>query len=172
MQLAQSKRVRLRRLDPKDITEFTAYRGDPAVARFQGWDRMDTNEAMGFLAHMSQVTLLEPGQWTQLGLARRESDLLIGDIGVHMSEDIEDAELGITLASGVQGKGLGFEAVELVCDWLFAQSRISRIVAITHVENERALALLSRTAFVHTHDTREKIEGVAVPERWFERRRS
>ena len=172
MSLASSDRLVLRRLSQGDISPFRAYRGDPEVARFQGWDAMSEAEALGFLGYMELVDLLKPSEWTQLGLALRDSNLLIGDIGVHITEDESQAELGITLALDLQGKGLGFEAVEMVCAWLFEQTKISRIVAITHAQNARALALLARSPFQHTHDTNDVIEGIATPERWFERRRS
>jgi ribosomal-protein-alanine N-acetyltransferase len=167
----QNDRVVLRRLGPEDAAAFTAYRGDPEVARFQGWDAMDAEEAKGFLAHLSEVPVLQAGKWSQLGLALPATNRLIGDIGVHMSEDRRDAELGITLAAGAQGKSLGLAAVTLVCDWLFDQVPIERIAAITHAENVWALALLARTPFVHTHDTNDVMDGVPVPERWFELRR-
>ncbi len=172
MSLALSEMINLRRLSKSDAREFLGYHSDPEVAKFQGWKAMDSAAADGFLGAMETVPLLKAGEWTQLGLALRVGDRLIGDIGVHIAEDQREAELGITLASGAQGRGLGFEAVELVCGWLFEQTQIERIVAITHAQNTRALALLSRTPFQHTHDTNEVIDGVETPERWFERRRS
>lgn len=172
MMLAQSDRLTLRRLSKQDVASFRAYRGDPEVAKFQGWDAMDEAEALAFLVHMQSVPLLSAGKWTQLGIALREEDTLVGDIGVHIAEDESEAELGITLARDVQRQSIGFEAVEMVCAWLFTQTKIARIVAITHADNKRALSLVARTPFQHTHDTHDVIDGVATPERWFERRRS
>lgn len=172
MTLAQTDRLTLRRLAQSDVAAFRAYRGDPDVAKFQGWDAMDKAGALKFLGHMSEVELLNQGKWTQLGIATRSDDTLIGDIGVHIAKDESEAELGITLATDAQGHGLGFEAVEMICEWLFAQTPITRIVAITHARNERALALLARSPFHHTHDTNDVIDGIPTPERWFERRRT
>ena len=170
--LAQSDRVTLRRLSLRDLEPFVAYRSDPEVARFQGWDAMSVEKAKGFLSHMATTPLLQKDQWSQLALALRENDHLIGDIGVHVAQSGREAELGITLAASAQGTGLGFEAVELVCGWLFQETQIDRIVAITHAQNKRALALLARTPFQYTHDTNDLVDGTPTPERWFERRRS
>jgi RimJ/RimL family protein N-acetyltransferase len=172
MTLAQSEHLTLRRLTQDDVANFRAYRGDPDVAKFQGWDAMDEDEAVKFLGHMSEIEMLKLGKWTQLGIALRDGNVLIGDIGVHIAKDGAEAELGITLARSAQGHGLGFEAVEMICDWLFAYTSIERIVAITHAQNERALVLLARSPFQHTHDTNDMIDGTLTPERWFERRRS
>lgn len=169
MTLAQSDRVILRRLAPEDLEPFQAYRSDSDVARYQGWEPMDSERALGFLSHCATAPLLQMGQWSQLALA--DGEQLIGDIGVHIAKGGQEAELGITLSRAAQGKGLGLEAVELVCAWLFQHTQIERIIAITHAENTRALALLERTPFQHTHDTHEVIGGVPTPERWFERRR-
>jgi len=171
MILADADRLVLRRLSSRDVAEFIGYRNDPAVAQFQGWDAMDADEALKFLSHMQSVELLRRGKWTQLGVALKQGDTLIGDLGVHIAQDAQEAELGITLTADAQGQGLGFEAVELVCHWLFQETAINRIVAITHAQNTSALALLARTPFQHTHDTNEIIKGIPTPERWFERRR-
>lgn len=172
MDLVLSQNLRLRRLAVKDHAAFVQYRADPKVARYQGWDTMNAAEAERFLAHMAQAPLLTPGKWTQLGIAARQTDALLGDIGVHLAGDQSEAELGITLSRAAQGQSLGFEAVTLVCDWLFDQVPIGRIVAITHARNAAALALLARTPFEHTHDTHDVIDGVETPECWFELRRS
>ncbi|MGH1373007.1 GNAT family N-acetyltransferase [Planktotalea sp.] len=172
MILARSERLCLRRLAATDIEEFIAYRSDPEVAKFQGWEAMDRARAAGFLSHMENAPLLKPDSWTQLGLARTSDQHLLGDLGVHIALDGSEAELGITLARAAQGRSIGFEAVEMVCAWLFEQTEINRIVAISHAQNTRALALLARSPFEHTHDTNDLIDGVETPERWFERRRN
>lgn len=169
--LLQTKRLVLRRLSGEGLTPFRAYRGDPEVAKFQGWKSMDEEEAIGFLTDMEATSLLEAGAWTQLGIAVREGNALIGDVGVHIADNESEAELGITLAAGAQGQSIGFDAVEMVCAWLFVQTKIARIVAITHADNKHALALLERTPFQHTHDTIDEIDGTLTPERWFKRRR-
>lgn len=171
MELARSERLVLLRLSPDDLEAFQSCRSDPEVARYQGWEAMDEAQALGFLKHCSSAPLLQLGKWCQIGLAQRATGALIGDIGLCLSDDGTEAELGITLSTAAQGKGLGFEAVEMVCTWLFAQSGITRIIAITHAQNAPALALLARSRFVHTHDTCDEIDGVPTPERWFERRR-
>lgn len=172
MTFATSQQIALRRLSAADAAPFRAYREDPDVAKFQGWEPMEEERALGFLSQVEAIPILQAGKWTQLGLALRENNQLIGDVGIHISQDQSEAELGITLASDAQGQSLGYEAVELVCTWLFEQTQIKRIVAITHARNKRALALLARTPFVHTHDTNDLIDGTPTPERWFERRRT
>ena len=44
------KRLRLRILRPDDLDAFHAYRSDPVVAKYQGWEPMTTREATALQA--------------------------------------------------------------------------------------------------------------------------
>src|SRR5512139_1476283 len=88
----------LRRLRASDLAAFQAYRSIPELGRFQGWSSMSETEALSFLAEMSEAQLFTPGDWIQLGIAERESDQLIGDIGIFVSADELTGEIGFTLA--------------------------------------------------------------------------
>ena len=46
----EAGRVRLRNLRPADLPDFAAYRADPNVARFQGFDPYTEAEAAAFIA--------------------------------------------------------------------------------------------------------------------------
>ena len=155
MTLSQTKRLVLRRLSRQDLTPFRAYRGDPEVAKFQGWKSMDEEEAIGFLTDMEATSLLEAGAWTQLGIAVREGNALIGDVGVHIADNESEAELGITLAADAQGQSIGFEAIEMVCAWLFAQTKIARICVQSpmQITNARLLCLNGRLSSTHMTPT-------------------
>lgn len=85
---------RLRRLHPRDRAAFQAYRSLPELGRYQGWSLMSDAEAHAFLDEMRRAPLLTPGQWVQLGIATPESDELVGDIGLYLSEDGTSGEIG------------------------------------------------------------------------------
>lgn len=105
-------------------------------------------------------------------MAHSETDVLFGDVGIHIAGDQSEAELGISLSQNAQGLGLRYTAVTLVADWIFAQTPVMRILAITDAHNLPALRLLKRTAFQRTHDTSEIVDGTPLNERWFELRRN
>ena len=159
--LAVGENVGLRRMRPDDLVAFQAYRADPVVARFQGWSAMDDDHARQFLSVMEQVDLPKIGDWCQIAIVDAASDVLIGNMGVHVAQDQSAAELGITLSRAAQGKSQGFEAVELIVDWVFAQSRVAKIVAITDEDNTGAQALLVRLGWpqVATLGPEVEIEG-------------
>lgn len=161
-------RVLLRRLQPTDLADFQAYRTDPEVARYQGWDTMPDEKAAGFLTHMSDAVLLERGEWSQIGIALRETDALIGDIGIHVSEDGTEAEVGFSLNRSRQGQGLAKEAVEAAIAMLFDATGVQKIVGITDARNEPSIRLLQRLGMQQTATLDTTFQGEPCIEYVFE----
>ncbi len=48
----ETARLRLRQFAPQDIEAFLAYRNDPDVARYQGWEATSRQEAEDFIAEI------------------------------------------------------------------------------------------------------------------------
>jgi len=140
-------RVLLRRLAPADLEDFQAYRSDPEVARYQGWSSMSAAEASAFLAERGAAPFGRPG-WFQIGIAERATGRLVGDIGIclHRNEP-EPAEIGFTLATPWQGKGLASEAVRETLALLFEHTAVVQVMAITDTRNLPAIRLLERVGF-------------------------
>ena len=92
----------LRRLASDDLPEFQAYRHDPELGRYQGWSPMSDEEATAFLREMNTAPLLNPGNWTQIGIAEPDSGLLIGDIGVFLDQDGRYAEVALLERVGMR----------------------------------------------------------------------
>ncbi len=131
-----------------DLDEFSAYRNDPAVARWQGWNVPYSREAAEALVYEMAISeLFRPGEWTQLAIERRDTVGLIGDIGVRREPVEPTAEVGITLAADAQGQGYATEALAAVVDDLFDTLALARVIAIVHQENAPVRRLLDRTGF-------------------------
>jgi len=141
-----SERIALRRLFEDDLEAFQTYRTDVEVWKYQGWDIMSDGEARAFLTSVSKSPLLEPAEWCQIAIALKENNHLIGDIGIHVSENQEQSEIGFSLNQNWQGKGLASEAVQLAMNFIFENSPVQRIVGITDARNEASIRLLERFA--------------------------
>ena len=149
----------LRRLHPDDQPVFLAYRNDPDVARYQSWPQMTAAETAGFLHHCATIDpLLRPDHWTQIAVANTATDALIGDMGLHLSADGSEAEIGITLQAASQRMGHATRAMRLGVDHLFQTTDITRIIAGADARNTPSLALIRRLGFVQTGVT--TVEGV------------
>ena len=134
----------LRRLRPGDLADFQAYRHDPEVGRWQGWAPQTDAEALAFLNEMADAPMFEPGRWTQLAIADEATDALLGDIGIHLSADGQEAEFGFTLARAAQGRGVASAAVRAAIGWVFAQTNARHIHAQTDARNTACIRLLER----------------------------
>ncbi|WP_299152764.1 GNAT family N-acetyltransferase [uncultured Tateyamaria sp.] len=138
----------LRRLHPDDLRVFQTYRGDPEVSKFQSWDTMDDVRAQGFLGAMQTMTpLIQPGHWTQIAVADTTTDILLGDMGWHLSADSTEAELGITLACDAQGMGHATRATTLAIAHMFTATPIDCIKIWADVRNTPSRALAERLGF-------------------------
>ena len=137
-------RLSLTPLSRADAEAVFAYRSLPEVCRYQGWEPMRLEDAVGFIESLESVQFDSPDTWFQLGIRLLESDALVGDLGVHFLEDGEQVEIGFTLAPVAQGGGLATEAVTGLLDHLFGVLKKHRVSASVDPRNARSLRLLQR----------------------------
>lgn len=141
----QTERLMLRRFTEADLDRFLAYRHDPVVARFQSWSMLSEDEAIAFIHEMSTVPIGIPGEWFQIAIALQQSNQLIGDIGIQVSEhDAATVEIGFTLHREEQGKGYAREAIQALLRSLFQSGNITRVIGITDSRNHPSINLLTR----------------------------
>jgi RimJ/RimL family protein N-acetyltransferase len=143
----QGQRCKLRPFTEQDLPAFTAYRADPAVARFQSWSSYSLDDARQLYAVLDRTVFGAPDTWFQIAIADRQHDSLLGDCALHFLADGQQIEIGFTLAPVQQGKGLAKEAVSLLLDYLFTQLGKHRVIAITDAENHPARKLLLGLGF-------------------------
>src|SRR6185436_13490572 len=113
-------RLRLRRSRPEDAETISAYRSDPAVHRYQGWERTDPD---GVRAEIEEMAPRDPGSsggWTQLSVEDRVTGELIGDVGLSPAEDEPGViKIGYTMSPVFQGRGYATEAVQALIAYAF-----------------------------------------------------
>jgi aminoglycoside 6'-N-acetyltransferase len=156
---SSSDRLRLRRLRPDDLRAFQAYRGDPDVGRYQGWEPTPDDQARAFLAEMAVAPFGRPGEWIQIAIADAGTDGLLGDIGLFVMGGGVEAEFGITLAPAAQGRGLAEEAARTLVDALRAHTGVHRLVAITDTRNVASARLLRRLGMTLDAETSTEFRG-------------
>lgn len=166
------ERVRLRMLRADDLEAFHAYRSDPVVARYQGWEPMTQSEAADFLHAQSSPVEHVPGTWRQLGVAELESDALVGDVGVWLSPDSRQAEFGISIASAAQGHGYGTECVRGLIALVFSTTPVTEIVASTDARNVSCLTVLARSGMRQVDTRQAEYKGEMCTEDVFSLRKA
>jgi RimJ/RimL family protein N-acetyltransferase len=114
-----TERLRLRRSRPGDAERIAAYRSDPEVRRFQGWDRTDADGVRAEIEEMARRRPGEPG-WVQLSVEDRATGELVGDVGLSPAADEPGViKLGYTIAPEFQRRGFATEAVRALVDYAF-----------------------------------------------------
>ena len=143
--------IRLRALREDDLSVFLGYRSDPSVARYQGWWPMDEAKARAFLREQGERADSDcAGCWIQLAIADASSDTLLGDMGRWLSPDRTVAELGITVAPAVQGRGVGRSAMRAALALLFADPAVTRVHANADARNTPCRRMLAAAGFRQT----------------------
>jgi RimJ/RimL family protein N-acetyltransferase len=144
-----TERLSIRPLRAADLPAFVAYRCDPHVARYQGWETsFSMADAERLLREIAAVELGRPGGWLQLAIADRMRGTLLGDCAVRVcTEQPSTAEIGVTLARPHQGRGLAAEALDAVVTALFLDHAMHRVFAQADDRNVAVHRLLERLGF-------------------------
>jgi RimJ/RimL family protein N-acetyltransferase len=151
--------VVLRRLATSDLAAFQAYRHDAVLGQYQGWSATSEAEATSFLTEMSTVALFQPGAWSQIGIAKSDSQALIGDIGLFLASDGQRVEIGFTLRRESQGHGLATTAVREAINLVFEHTRVDQVLGITDARNEPSIRLLERVGMRKTESRSAMFRG-------------
>jgi len=120
---------------------------------------MTDSEARSFLTEMSTTELLQPGIWSQIGIAEPDSLALIGDIGLLLATDGQHAEIGFTLRRQSQGYGIATTAVREAIHLVFAHTQADRALGITDARNLRSISLLERVGMRKMESYRATFRG-------------
>ena len=154
--LIATERLVLRRFRPADAEPLAAYRSEPAVARYQSWDapfpllRAETAVA-NFIASDP-----DKAGWFQYAIERTADRLLIGDVAVHLHDNLKQAEIGFTLAQEHQKQGYAFEAVTAVLDRLFRVQGLHKVTGECDARNVASAGLLERLGFTREGRLRQQ----------------
>ncbi|GAA0520370.1 N-acetyltransferase [Paractinoplanes deccanensis] len=145
--LIATERLILRRFRPSDAPVLAAYRSDPAVARYQSWDApFPLPRAETAVANFMASDPDKPG-WFQYAIERIRDRDLIGDVAVHLHDNLKQAEVGFTLATEHQKKGYATEAVRAVLDRLFRVQGLHKVAGECDARNVASAALMERLGF-------------------------
>src|SRR5215469_12857729 len=85
----ETTRLYLRHFMDSDLALFMAYRNDPEVARYQSWEGISELEAHAFIQEQKQIQPGMPGQWFQIAVELKGTDMLVGDCALKIQEHDE-----------------------------------------------------------------------------------
>lgn len=141
-----SDRIALRRFTLADLPTFVAYRSNPDVARYQGWDTpyplSDGERMISALLRQHPDTA---GQWFQYAMVLRSTNELIGDCAAGTdADDPRQAEIGFTVRPEYQGRGYATEGARTLLGYHFQARAKHRVTARCDVRNTASARVLER----------------------------
>lgn len=142
----ETQRLMLRKFKESDAVAFFEYRTNPQVALYQGegWIDYKLEQALEFAKEQMNFKPGIPNTWFQIAIELKCTGELIGDIGLHTLEDINQVEIGFTLNPMYQNKGYGIEAVKCLIGYIFNVLNKHRVIAIADVRNQNSTKLLEK----------------------------
>ncbi|NMO57644.1 GNAT family N-acetyltransferase [Actinoplanes sp. TBRC 11911] len=154
--LITTERLILRRFRKADAPVLAEYRSDPAVARYQSWDApFPLLRAQTAVANFMASDPDKAG-WFQYAVERVADRTLIGDVAVHLHDNLLQAEIGFTLATPYQKQGFGAEAVRAVLDRLFRVQGLHKVTGECDARNTASAALMERVGFTREGHLRQQ----------------
>lgn len=145
----ETERLLLRQFQDSDLETFLAYRNDPDVARYQGWNvPYQRKSAKNFIDYMTVAVPATQGEWFQAALELKVTHELIGDVGFLIKqEDAQQAAIGYSLVHRYWGRGYAYEAVSRLLAYLFGGLDLHRVIAECDVNNTASWKLLEKLGF-------------------------
>ena len=146
--LLETERLVLRQFREEDLEAFLAYRNEPQVAKYQGWDIPYPREkALEFIEEMKAKSHTVTDDWFQAAIALNVSGEAIGDCAFCIKSEENLAVIGYSLASAHWGHGYATEALRRLLGYLFEERGVHRVIADTDAENVASWKTLERLGF-------------------------
>jgi len=162
--LISTERLSIRRSRPEDAPTISAYRSDPEVHRYQGWERTDEESIRTEIEEMAGRSPGAPGGWVQFTVEERDGGRLVGDVGMSPADDEPGViKIGYTITPAVQGHGYATEAVRALIAYAFDTLDADVVRAYASAENAPSIRVAEKVGMRLI----ERFEGIDGGVRWF-----
>lgn len=143
-----TSRLIIKSIQLSDAEAILNYRSDPIANKYQGWVPHNLEDVNDFIQNRVELEINIPETWHQLVIIHKESEKIIGDIGLHfMDHEEKQVEIGFTLDKNYQGKGYATEALKHLINYLFNNLNKHRILASIDPKNISSIKLVERLGF-------------------------
>lgn len=161
--ILETKRLIIRPIRIEDKSELFEYRSDRETNKYQSWIPTTLSDAETFIEKISK-NINEPKTWFQFIIIEKESQKIIGDLGVHFFDnENKQAEIGCTLNKCFQNKGYATESIKSVIGFLFKELKKHRIITSIDPNNINSIRLVERIGF---RKEAHFVESLFVNEKW------
>lgn len=155
-QKIETERLVLRQLTIEDKEFILKHFSDDEVCKYFDQEPFSKMEEAEELIHWYARPDKDPcRRW---GIVEKEDNVLIGTCGYHKWDKKNmRVEIGYDLYKDYWGKGYMFEALKELIEYCFEKLKVNRIEALTHLQNDRSINILSRYGFKREGILREYV---------------
>ena len=150
----ETSRLIIRQFRDSDLETFLAYRNDPEVARYQGWELpFAADLAREFIGHMQAATPFHQENpfsingWYQMAVELSGTGETLGDVALTFDSSQNCARIGYTIAQPHWRQGYASEAVSALLTYLFGELGVHRIIADCSPANTGSVRILEKNGF-------------------------
>lgn len=159
----ETERLIIRPIKLDDKNEIFEYRSDTETNKYQGWIPKTIADVETFIGNTSKQ-INEPETWFQFVLIEKETQKVIGDLGIHfLDKENKQVEIGCTLNKVFQNKGYAKESVKKAIDYLFKELNKHRIITSIDPYNKNSIRLVESIGF---RKEAHFIESLFINEKW------
>jgi RimJ/RimL family protein N-acetyltransferase len=143
-----TERLLIRKLEIGDAQAFFKYRSLPQIYEYQSFQPKNEEDVKLFFEAIAEMPNIQ-NTWFQLAVCLKETNHMIGDIGIHFLNDDTQTEIGYTIDPDYQGKGYARESVLAVTNYLFTVLQKQRVTASVDPDNKKSIRLLESIGMIN-----------------------
>ena len=141
MEHLSTERLRFRGWTGSDFPAIAEYFSDEKLSRYVGGLKTP-EEAWRLMA--TYIGHYQLKGYSYMAVVEKESELLVGTVGLWNSEPWPEMELGYWLLPSMQGKGYGLEAATKVKEFAFQELGVETLVSYIDPKNQPSIRLAER----------------------------
>lgn len=151
-------RLILRELTADDFDAVQPYSADPEVVRFMPWGPNTPEMTRDFLRRKLDEQAADPRVTYDLAVTERSTGRVVGSVGLRLSDDRRQAELGYCYARHAWGRGIATEAAQAMLRFGFEELGLHRIRARCDARNVASARVLEKIGM--------RQEGLRLEDTW------
>lgn len=155
-------------IGPHHAALFWPHAQDDALYRFVPMEKPESLEALAAwfarLASGAPVHLDE--EWLNWAVVLPTEDAVAGFVQATVQRDGE-AELAYLIAPAFWHRGVGYQAVRMMIDWLWRERAVVALRAVADARNRRSQRLLERLGLVLAGEVASSIRGTPSVDRLY-----
>ncbi len=138
-----TERLYIRPFKEKDFLQFHTL-----LDLYSGWQKQKNNVRQFFEWHLSNYDKMDIKHgYVCFGIFLKETDLLIGNVGLNKHDDLHEPEMGYGILEDYRGKGYAKEASKAVLTWAKSYFDITSLVGTAEVSNRASQKVLEYCGF-------------------------